>query len=222
MTWIPKNDTQFESWMENFLTVLPGHLADFGMVEDDIATLIMADAQFESRLTGHIAAQSAAKAATSAKDSARGVTELHLKTIVRRINNHPAMTNEIRDSLGLPRRGAERSIVRVATTEQRPALFVETQRGAVYIHFGTNPVNERLNGKPEGVKGCNIYRKREGDPRFEMIVLATTSPYVDRVSGPASDYVYVARYRGTKADDLGPESLEAKIAAGGALEQPAA
>jgi hypothetical protein len=96
-------------------------------------------------------------------------------------------------------------------------VYLESAVGQVTVHWGPNPTNERINGKPLGVQGARIYRKKSGEDDFQIVGYARTSPFYDSVTGPGSDYTYYVRYQGTKATDLSPQSEEATVAARGAL-----
>jgi len=89
----------------------------------------------------------------------------------------------------------------------------------VVVHWGPYPSNERINGKPAGVKTANIYRKKDGEDDCALIGYASSSPYIDSITGPAADYTYIVRYRGTKATGVSIPSNAQTIAARG---EPAA
>ncbi len=215
--YLPANDSQFWAWMTNFMGVLETHLAELGLTAADIVELQNANIAFGSNLAAHVTKRAESKAATTAKDESRGATELYLRQIVNEINNKRSMTNELREALGLPSRGGSRTIVTAASIPETPGIYLEAEQGKVIIHFGTSPVNEMMNGKPVGVKGCNVYRKKAGEEAFSMIAFSSASPYVDVITGPAADYTYFVQYRGAKTSDLGGQSAEETIAARGAV-----
>lgn len=213
--YVPKNDSQFGAWLANFLAVLEQHLADFGLQMSDFTPLDEAKTVFDGALSTHIARQAAAKQATEAKKAARKHSIEILRPLVRRINNHPAMTNELRAALGLPVKDEART--NAMPGEEVPDIYLEAVPGKIIVHFGTAPANEKYNGKPSWARGCNIYRKKNDEEEYTLIAFETASPYIDIINGPAADYTYVVQYRGTRASDVGNVSTPATIAAGGLL-----
>lgn len=212
-TYFPNNDQAYDDWLQNFVSQLNSNLALFGMVAADIEPLVTKQGDFNTSLAALILARNAAQAATADKDTDRRDSEDLLRPIVRRINNHPAMTDGLRRALGL----IPDNVVQSATpvTELTPLIFLESHLGSVTVHWGPNPENEGRNGKPAGVKSANIYRKRAGDETYQLLVNVTKSPYIDSITGEGSDYTYVVRYKGTEPDELSYQSVEATVAARG-------
>lgn len=211
--YIPSNDAELGDWLTNFTTAIAPHIAALGLQAADITPLTDAHAEFEGAVSEHIASQARAKGAVENKNRKRADLESIVRPLVRRINNHPTMTNEIRGVLGLniPNGGRTRSMA----GSDAPGMFLEARPGQVIVHFGTDPSNEMRNGKPSWARGCVIYRKRADETEFRMIAFDLASPYVDTVSGPAADLTYKVAYRATRENDLGPYSPEQTIAAGG-------
>ncbi len=213
--YMPSNDEQFQVWLSNFCTELSSHLADFGMVAGDLGTLGADQSDFNTKLGDHQAKKIAAGQATVDKNNARIAVETDVRPIVRRINNHPAMTDGLRVALGLNVPGSGASTTGVGV--EVPDLALEYLPGNVVVHFGTTPTNEQLNGKPAWAKGCNIYRKKEGESEYKLLDFATSSPYYDVIDGPAATYSYIVRYRGTKVTELGQGSIPGSISASGLM-----
>jgi len=213
--YVPRNDEALRDCMSNFLPVLPPHLAEFGMVAADLQTLQDLSNGFSDDLTAYVQLAQETLAMSAQKKNSRKAMVAELRPIVQRINHHPAMTDAMRVSLGL--KPSNVSTNSFPIEELIPDIFLETTRGKVTVHWGPNPMNEGRNGKPEGVKGANIYRKAAGEDKFQLIAFSSSSPYYDYVTGPARDYTYIVRYRGTKETDLSNESTEETVAARGAL-----
>lgn len=212
---IPKNDYVYDAWVANFITHLSGNLAQVGLVAADMDALDTAYGEFNTSYQSFVAAHLAARSSTSQKLTKRAATDAVLRPLIRRINNHPGMTDALRSLLGLTPQHVLDTPVPI--TELTPSVFLETAVGQVDVHWGPNPQNENQNGKPLGVKGANIYRKKAGESNFQMLGFATRSPFLDEVSGEASDYTYVVRYRGTKPTELSKPSVAQTIAARGDL-----
>lgn len=212
--YVVRKDVEFKTWLERFVTGLSSYHAELGLTEEDLLPIAGESGAFGASLTAYEQQKNLLSAASREKQSRRVSAEDTLRPLVRRISSHPGMTDEIRGALGLPVHSRTRT--RHAVGPDVPGIFVETDLGAVTIHFGTAPKNERINGKPVWVKGCNIYRKRAGETEFQMLAFESASPYVDHISGDGADYTYVVRYRGTRAHDIGAQSVEMTVAARGA------
>jgi hypothetical protein len=212
--YVPKNDSEFVDWMENFVTVLNLNMAMVGLVAADVAPVDTANGLYSVAVTTQIQQQALAKSAVENKKTQRDALEDALRPLVRRIQNHPGMTNQLRGLLGITvmNDGGQQP---AGAGIDVPSMFLETKPGQVIVHFGTDASNELHNGKPSWARGCVIWRKKTGESDFSMIAFDTASPYVDTVSGSAVDATYKVAYRGTDENDLGPMSTEQMIAAGG-------
>ncbi len=212
--YLPKNDAEFVNWATNFTNMLPANMAAVGLVQADVDPIEAQMTAFSLAVTDQIGKQAMARAAVEDKKTQRDALEALVRPLVRRIQNHPGMTDELRGILGLtiPSGGMQ---FPTAAGSDVPSVFLETKPGQVIVHFGTDASNEQHNGKPSWARGCQIYRKKAGESDFSMIAYDTASPYVDTVSGTAVDATYKVAYRGTRETDLGPMSPEMTIAAGG-------
>jgi len=210
--YVPQNDTQFQAWLTNFVTVLNANLATVGLVAADVTPLTTAQTNFNTAVTTQITAQDAAAAAVATKKTRRITLETTLRPLVRRINNHPGMTDGLRANLAItvPDRVPSRRGVGV----EIPGIVLDLRPGQVVIHFGSDAGNELRNGKPAWALGCNIYRKRGTETDYSLIAFDTASPYIDTVTGSAVNVSYKAAYRGVRATDIGGSSAEQTIAAG--------
>ena len=213
--YVPSNDQQFDAWLMNFVSTLSTYAVQVGLLPADIDPLDVAESEFGGAIVTHLTKRTEAESATAAKNTKRATAEGLLRPLVRRVSNHPGMTDQLRAALGLnvPASGHTTSTVGV----EFPDLYLESMPGKVVVHFGTNPTNERINGKPSWAKGCNIYSKKTGEAEYHLLAFTSSSPFIDNVTGPASDYTYVVRYQGTKAGDIGGESSPMSIAASGQL-----
>jgi len=214
---LPTNFEQLQSWMANFLTVLEAHVADFDMVATDLDVAKNYNIAFSTAQNDYASKYSALASASAQRKDTHGLLTACILPLIRRVNNHPNMSNSLRAELGLKPRNLVQAIVPI--TELKPEVSLEAADGAVIVHWGPNPGNERINGKPAGVKAAHIYRRKNGEETYQPVGYATTSPYVDVITGPAADYTYIVRYRGTKATDLSLQSAAETIAARG---EPAA
>lgn len=212
--YIPYKDINLAGWTGRFRAELEQCLEDFQLTEADIAPLIEAQAEFESALARHRAAQGTAKGAAATKRRRHSDLVREIRSLFRRIDGHPSMTNGIRGRMGLNMKGEARSESTI--DHEIPGIYVESLPGKAIVHFGTNPQNEQKNTKPACVFGTNIYRRRDGDDRFELISFETSSPYVDDIAGPPTGHTYMVRYRGQNSHEVSSKSLDAYVAVHGA------
>ena len=211
--YYPSNDQEFRTWLANFCTQLAGNAAQVGLVAADVDPIANANDAFDAALTSHINAQLAARAASGAKFTSRTDAESILKPLVRRICNHPGMTEALRGILGLNQPFIPQAETPISLLKPKAAL--EPGQGQVIVHWGPEPGNEHINGKPVGVRGAIICRKKTNEQNYQMVGYATSSPFIDYLSGDAADYMYMVRYRGTKQTDVSEWSDPQIIAARG-------
>ncbi len=175
--------------------------------------LTAAQTNFNGAVTAQVAAEAAFRQSVATKKTRRVTLEQTLRPLVRRINNHPGMTDGLRAQLGIT--VPDRTPSRQNVGSEIPDISLELAPGIVIVHFGTTPGNEQTNGKPAWAHGCNIYRKKQGEADYTLIAFDTASPYVDTLKGAAANYSYQAAYRGVRATDEGGSSPEQTVAAGG-------
>lgn len=211
--YVPNGDLQFKDWLRNFVTVLAPLAEQLGLQENDVTDLAGKREEFEAAIMDVVAKRAAARGAVQNKKAVRMSAEKMLRPLVRRITAHPSMDNALRSRLGLNVPSERRAVYSAGS--EAPEVYLEAKPGSVLIHFGTNPGNEHLNGKPDWAKGCNIYRKKDGEPEYSFIAFDTSSPYLDHISGPPTRITYKVAYRATRERDIGPSSEGYTIAAGG-------
>ena len=197
--YIPYNDTAFLAWMNNFLSVLNANLATFGLTAADLTPLTNARNDFQTKLSNFQAAETAYRAASEAKKTARLAAEPLFRQMAQRVNRHPAMTNELRAQLGLtvPKPRQRRGV-----GPEVPGVRLEVDAGRVVIHFGTNPDDERLNGKPAWALGANIYIKAADEAEYRLLALrmfgkqgAATAPVFPRPCPSIPNHAREAHFR---------------------------
>jgi hypothetical protein len=214
--YVPANDADLALWLYNLIAGLNNHLIELGLVAADLTPLEDDYTAFSGSVTTLGTQRIAFGAAMNNKKALKTAVEATVRPLVQRVQLAPGMTDEIRGELQIPVRGSGVHTAG-AMPPDVPKLYLETEPGTVWVHFGTEPANERINGKPAGVKGCNIWRMKAGETSYSLLAFETASPYEDTIDGNGSDYTYVVQYRGTRAKDTGQSSIAGTIAARGAL-----
>jgi hypothetical protein len=210
--YIPPNDAEFLAGMNNFITVLNANLATFGLVAADLTPLTNARNDFQTKLGNFQTAETALRAASEAKKTARNTAEPLFRQMAQRINRHPAMTNERRAQLRLtvPKPRQRRGV-----GPEIPGVRLEVDAGRVVVHFGTNPDDERRNGKPDWAIGANIYIKAEDEADYRLLAFDTASRYVWEYRGAPKRFSFRVAYRGVRERDEGTLSPEETVSVGG-------
>lgn len=217
--YMPRQDRVYKDWLERFAAGIEATAGILGLTPADIEPIVAARGEYDSAYEAYLQSRRVAESASAHKRTTRRHSEAAVRSLVRRISHHPRMNDAIRGLLGLTAESHEESTVPIE--QLQPGIRLEAGGGQVTVHWGRNPGNEHRNGRPAGVKGANIYRRKEGETDFEMVNFSTTSPYHDWITGPTAEYTYYVRYRGTKCTDLSRVSAAVTVAVTGLLEAPA-
>jgi len=204
--YIPTSDAEKIAWLANFNTWAAAHGTTHGLSPAEVAELNTETTDAETAYTEHVAAQDAARGATANKNTVMGQAIAVARDLAQRIQHDPNTTDQDRADAGLtvpdhtPTKSDEDEILTVTP----PMLHLDFSiRQQVTIHWGPNPQDERNNGKPHGVVGCEIQYHRGGLPADEAdwkpLDTDTDSPYVHTLSeSEPTTYAYRARYLGKK------------------------
>jgi hypothetical protein len=188
--YIPGSDTEFQAWVANFESYGSGHLADLGLVPEDMIPISTGKTDFDTKISANISAQQAAQSARQAKDDSRDELEGLVRALVRRLQASPDVDDTEREGLGI----TVRDKVRTADTgdiDTRPIGAVDTsQRLRHEIRF-TDESTPTRRAKPKGVMGCEIWVK-VADPgapaptsadELSFVTLDTATPYTAEYDG---------------------------------------
>jgi hypothetical protein len=151
---------------------------------------------FGTDLTAHVAAQAAAKAATTTKDAARAVLEAIIRSIRNIANANKVKQSDI-DALGIPASsGAAPSNATV------PAGAVNTSERLRHTISWTDAASLDNKRKPRGVMGCEIWLKLDGPPPIDesectFLTLDSKTPYLSEYPGTDAGKMahYLLRWR---------------------------
>lgn len=208
--YIPNGDTEFNAWLINFMSVLSPRRAALGISEAEFTALTAARAAWDTAFNQHTQAQLNAATATQAKKGARENVEESLRATVRRLQTLPTLQDADRVALGITISSTTRTPAPAPVT--RPVAQVDTgQRLRHTISFSDETTPNRR-GKPEGVRGCEIWVK-VGDPapadasQLSFLALDTASPYVAEYGGVDAGKTahYMLRWVNTR-EEKGPWS----------------
>lgn len=159
--YIPAGNVEFEVWLNNFAAKIQVYGPAVGATPAEILEIMSAYSRFHPENLFVQVNHNAYRAAVATRDDDRHETiEPRLREFVQRIQNAPGMTDPIRLSLGITVRDETPTMQGAKYIEgMLPPLLVvdigQAKRAALY--FGPNPLNARLNGLPEGVRGVRLW-----------------------------------------------------------------
>lgn len=184
--YIPGSDTEFNSWLSNFVAALGPRRAALGVSEAEFTALTAARAAWDTAFNQHALAQASAATASQAKKDARDGAERSVRVVVRRLQTLPALTDAERVALGITVSATTRA--RAAAPTTRPVAQVDTGQRLRHTISFSDETTPNSRAKPEGVRGCEIWAK-VGDPapadpsETTFLALDTASPYVAEYEG---------------------------------------
>ncbi|MCK5863014.1 MAG: hypothetical protein KAH38_11040 [Candidatus Hydrogenedentes bacterium] len=203
-SYIPDSDLGKLRWIRIFNTWFQTHGAAYGFSPAQIADLTSQTAAYIAAMTEHKTVQATARAATQKKNTARRSVISLARSLAQQLQSNAALTNSDRGAAGLTipdtTQTAADPIALMMITP--PMLVLDFSiRQQVTIHWGPNPNNERRNGRPEGIQGCQVEVARDGSDTEakEWIPLepSTKSPVIHLVEeNTPTSFIYRAYYVG--------------------------
>jgi len=159
--YLPAGIQEFVFWFANFVAQIGVHGATVGATPAEISDLQADSLRFALEVLDVDSNRNAYRAAEAVRDDDREENiEPRLRSFVQRIQHHPAMTNEIRRELGItvkdetPTPQTDVDIDAVGA----PLLVIDIgQPKRATLKFGVNPMNQRHNALPAGMRGVRIW-----------------------------------------------------------------
>jgi len=188
--YIPRRDTEFQAWVDNFVTYAQAHLVELGLGIPDMVPIAAGWADFYTKMSANVTAQQAAQSARQAKEDSRDTLESAIRQLVRQLQASTDVDDTERQALGITVRDTTRT-TSVGGITTRPIGAVDTsQRLRHEIRF-TDEATPTSRAKPAGVMGCEIWVKvaagGEAPPasadELSFISMDTASPYVVEYDG---------------------------------------
>jgi len=183
--YIPRSDTEFQAWVENFVSYAGAHIVDLGIGPPDMIPIAAGQADFDAKMSANFTAQQAAQSARQAKDASRDQIESLIRQLVRQLQASGDVDNSERAALGITVPDTIRTTAAGAIST-RPIGAVDTsQRLRHEIRF-TDEATPTSRAKPAGVMGCEIWVKvaavGEAAPssadELSFLSMDTASPYI--------------------------------------------
>ena len=99
--WVKSRDRDFCEQVNKLIAIIANHQAVWGLSHEDLLSLTECKASFDAALSEHTVTASAYHKAVGEKQVSRDRLERALRMTVRRINNHPGMTDALRQEMNL-------------------------------------------------------------------------------------------------------------------------
>lgn len=184
--YLPDSDTDFTSWMQNFITYSNANLAALGLTAADLTPIQNAETTWEAAYAANVTAQAQAQSTRQAKDDARAEQEALIRPLVAQLQASPTVTDAQRQSLQLNVRSSTRTPVPTPTS--RPVATIDTSHRLRHTIAFVDELTPTSRAKPDGMIGCKLWNKIGGAPLVdpsELTYLATDSrtPYVVEFDG---------------------------------------
>jgi len=217
--YLPDQDAELVAWLTNFVTYANANLAPLGLVVGDMLPITTNQTAFNTTFNANITAQNAAKNAATAKDLARTNLEIVVRTLVRKVQGTPTVTNAQRQSLGISERGTPRTPTGVPNS--RPILTIDTSQRLQHTVSFMDESTPTSKAKPEGVRGCEIWEyigavAPKNPAEYHYLTTDTKTPHIAKFGGDdgGKTAFYMGRWANTK-NETGPwsEVISATIGA---------
>ena len=186
--YLPKGIDEFSRWLANFGAQIYIYYPVVGATPLEAVTFVADSERFPLEVNAVIEAQNAYRAAMAVRDEDRADTiEPRLRPFVQRIQHHPGMTDKIRRDLGITVPNDKPTALSEVDIEQAgaPLLVADvSQTKRAILKFGPNPLKQRKNALPGGMRGVRLwYYLGSGPPPNEkdwvFLDDANRSPYAN-------------------------------------------
>jgi len=200
--YIPSSERAKIVWLYHFAIWMGSYGLSHGFTLGEACALVSTVLQARLAASNTVDKEADMRASVRVKKDAIAKAVVTARGMARRLQADPTMTDGERAAAGITvpdstRTAASPDAVR---SMDPPLLHLDfSKRLQVIIHCGTNPHDERRNGRPLGVIGCEIQFHRGGIPDHEAdwvsLDIATDSPYIHIIHENApTTYAYRARY----------------------------
>lgn len=178
--YIPGSDDSFYTWEQQFTAYVGVRGVAMGLTEADVTALAEAQEPWQTKHFEHVAKVNAARASTATKDQARDTYEAMIRSLVRRLQVSPTVTDADRRDMGIPIKDEQPTPVGPVATQPSAAVKLAgtLQHEVRFVDAATSTKR----AKPAGVVGCEVWVKIGEPPvsesEFRFLGLTTASPYL--------------------------------------------
>jgi hypothetical protein len=179
--FIPRSDPDFNLWQASLMTIVEPNITAWGITSDDFTALSEQQAIWTNAFAKASNKQNRTSADVQAKDDSRHEYEKDMRIFVAQwLSNNLKVSNADRERMGLTVKSNTRTPAPVPDT--RPVGTVDFSVRLQHTINFSDELSPRSKAKPDGVHGCEIWMKIDGEPpkdSSELVYQATntSSPY---------------------------------------------
>jgi hypothetical protein len=210
--FIPHSDGDFNLWQDNLVKTAELNLIPWGIPDDDFAKVKSLQTNWIGTFAKASNKQNRTAADVTAKDDARYDYEKAIRPFVAQwLSNNSKVTDSDRTRMGLTVKSGTRTPVPVPTTSPVGTVDFSVRQQHTLRYY--DEASAHSNAKPDGVHGCEIYMKVDGDApkdasELSYVGTCTAAPYTVKFDGTKSGKTvyYWLRWVNTRGE-CGPWSI---------------
>jgi hypothetical protein len=180
--FVPTSDAEFNLWQSSLISTVQTNTTAWGILAADVTTLVALQATWATTFAKASNKQNRTSADVQAKDDARRVFEKALRNFAAQwLSHNSKVTDSDRQRMGLTVKSATHTPVSVPSTSPTATIDFSV-RGQHIINF-VDETSPSSKAKPDGVHGCEIWAKIDGDApktdgELSYLATSTRTPYV--------------------------------------------
>jgi hypothetical protein len=185
--YVPRSDGDFNLWQDGLVTTTEPNLIPWGIPEDDFAKVKSVQTNWLAAFSKASNKQNRTAANVMAKDDARYEYEKTIRPFVAQwLSNNSKVTDSDRTRMGLTVKSGTRTPVPAPTTSPVGTVDFSVRQQHTLHYY--DEASAHSNAKPDGVHGCEIYMKVDGDApkdatEFTYVATCTAAPYTVKFDG---------------------------------------
>jgi len=185
--FIPRSDSDFNLWQSSLVEFTEQNLTAWGIAADDFTIVKTNQSSWDTAYAKASNKQNRTAADVTAKDEARTNYEKAIRPFVAQwLSNNSKVTDSDRTRMGLTVKTGTRTAAPKPSTSPMGSIDFSVRLQHT-IHF-SDEASPRSKAKPEGVHGCEIYMKVDGDAPKDASEMTyagtdTASPYLLKFEG---------------------------------------
>lgn len=179
--YIPQGDSELLEFVNNFIDKISGNEAAYGLTAGDTAQMTALRDTFQTDYNDNLSKQIDAQTARAKKDSSRDPLKGKTRECSQRVQTFPGTTDAMRQELQITVKDTEQSSI--GAPETRPVAEIEITAPLRHTINFYNEGGGGGKGKPDGVKGAEIFCKIGGEATvdeddYKYLGTDTASPYL--------------------------------------------
>lgn len=191
--YMPRTDAAFNSWQNELATEVETNATAWGIPADEITNFKERKTPWDTAYAKAENKQNRTSADVTAKNTALGDYQKFLRTFITQwLSVNPKVSDADRTRLGLTIHTNTRTPIPAPGSAPIGTVDFSVRLQHTISYFDSNSAHS--NAKPEGVTGCEVYAKVDGE--------APTSVDEMKFLGTCSASPYVVKYDASKAGKI--------------------